>query len=385
MPIPTVRKMIEGLIATPSVSSVVEDIDMGNEAVTQLLADWCRQAGFAIEVMPIDGKPGHYNLIATRGSGPGGLVLAGHTDTVPFNESLWDSDPFAASERDGYIYGLGTTDMKAFLGMALAAAHTFEHAHFQKPLTILATADEESGMSGARALLDARRPVADFAVIGEPTNLRPVRMHKGAMSDGIRLTGRSGHSSDPTLGNNAMEGMYKIIGELMTIRAELQSRYKNDAFKVPHPTLNLGHIHGGDNPNRICGDCELLFDLRPLPGMNMEELYDTVHDRLLAVVNGSGLQLEFTMPFNGTYPMETAADSPIVKATENLTGYTAEAVSFGTEAPYFKEMGMDVVVLGPGDIATAHQPNECLALDRIDPTVDILQSLIQQYCVQPSA
>ncbi len=381
MPIPGVKEMIDKLIANPSVSSVVPSIDMGNETVTHELANWCRDAGFAVEIMPIDTKPGHYNMIATLGDGPGGLVLAGHTDTVPYNESLWDSDPFTVTERDGFLFGLGTTDMKAFLALALEAARHFNSADCKKPLTILATADEESGMSGARALLAARRPMADFAVVGEPTNLRPVRMHKGAMADGIRLTGRSGHSSDPSLGNNAMEGMYRIIGELLAIRTELQARYKNDAFHVPVPTLNLARIHGGDNPNRICGDCELTFDLRPLPGMNMEELRDTIHDRLVEAVRDTGLLLEFTMPFNATEPLETPADSPIVRATEKLTGHPAESAAFGTEAPYFQKLGMQVVVLGPGDIGTAHQPNECLRLDRIDPTINLLRSLISQYCV----
>ncbi len=381
MPIPGLRKMIDKLIATPSVSSVVPSINMGNEAVTHELANWCRDAGFAVEIMPVSTQDKHYNMIATLGEGPGGLVLAGHTDTVPLDESLWNSDPFSATERDGFLFGLGTTDMKAFLALALEAASHFNPANCKKPITILATADEESGMSGARALLDARRPMADFAIVGEPTNLRPVRMHKGAASDGIRLTGRSGHSSDPSLGNNAMEGMHRIIGELLLIRTELQAHFKNDAFHVPVPTLNLGRIHGGDNPNRICGDCELSFDLRPLPGMNVEELLDTIHDRLVETVRDTGLQLEFTMPFNGIQPMETAADSDIVRATEKLTGHPAEAAAFGTEAPYFQQLGMEVVVLGPGDIGTAHQPNECLRLDRIEPTINLLRSLISRYCV----
>lgn len=385
MPIPDITQMIARLIAIPSVSSVIPAIDMGNEAVTHALANWCSDSGFAVEIMPIENKPGHFNMVAKLGQGSGGLVLAGHTDTVPFNEALWQSDPFTTTERDGCLFGLGTTDMKAFLAIALETASHFDPNDFKKPLTLLASADEESGMSGAKALLNTQRTLADFAVIGEPTNLRPVRMHKGAISDGIRLTGRSGHSSDPSLGNNAMEGMYCIMGELLAIRTELQARYKDSAFQVPVPTLNLGHIHGGDNPNRICGDCELTFDLRPLPGMNIEELQNTVHQRLVNAVSDTGLKLEFTLPFNGIYPMETPVDASIVRAAEKLTGHPAEAVSFGTEAPYYQKMGMEVIVLGPGDISTAHQPNEYLRLDRIDPTVELLRSLIHQYCIKACA
>ncbi|MEM7292498.1 MAG: acetylornithine deacetylase [Pseudomonadota bacterium] len=381
----TVIDMIERLIAAPSVSSVMPEIDMGNEKVTHEIAGWCEDAGFAVEIMPIDNKPGHFNLIATLGRGSGGLVLAGHTDTVPFNEALWDSNPFVATQRNGRLHGLGTTDMKAFIALALEAARHFDPREFQRPLILLATADEESGMAGAQALLDAHRPKADFAIIGEPTNLKPVRMHKGGLSDGLRLVGRSGHSSDPSLGNNAMEGMYKVIGELLRFRDELKTQYNNPLFAVPHPTMNLGHIHGGDNPNRICGSCELTFDVRVLPGLELKELRETLHHRLANVVSDTGLQLEFTMPYNGLEPMETPADSPIVRFAERLTGAEAEAVSFGTEAPYFAEMGMDVVVLGPGDISTAHQPNEFLHLDRIEPTVSLLRNAVEQFCVRPNA
>ncbi|MEM7207036.1 MAG: acetylornithine deacetylase [Pseudomonadota bacterium] len=384
MSLPTTLEMIGDLIATPSVSSVVRSIDMGNEAVTNLIANWCNSAGFSVEIMPVADNPGHFNLIATLGQGKGGLVLSGHTDTVPFNEALWDSDPFVASEREGRLYGLGTSDMKSFIALALAAARTFDPRDFKRPLILLATADEESGMTGAQALLDANRPQADFAVIGEPTNMRPVRMHKGSFSDGLRLTGRSGHASDPSLGNNAMEGMYLIIGELLKVRDEWQSTYRNTEFKVPTPTMNLGHIHGGDNPNRICGDCEITFDVRALPGMNLEELQHALHKRLEEAVRHTGLKLDFTMPYNGVEPMDTPADSPIVSATEKLTGFEASAVNFGTEAPYFAQMGMDVVVLGPGDIATAHQPNEHLEIDTVEPTIDLLRKLIFQYCVDQS-
>ena len=100
-----------------------------------------------------------------------------------------------------------------------------------------------------------------------PTGLRPIRLHKGILMEAIHLRGRSGHSSDPSLGNNALEGMHAIISELLRWRAELQAEHRNPLFAVPVPTLNLDHIHGGDNPNRICADCELHIDLRPLPGM----------------------------------------------------------------------------------------------------------------------
>jgi len=168
-------------------------------------------------------------------------------------------------------------------------------------------------MSGARALSEAGRPHASLALIGEPTGLTPVRMHKGIMMEGIRLVGRAGHSSNPSLGNNAIDGMHRVISELMTWRQELESRWNNPAFEVPGPTLNLGHIHGGDNPNRICGECELRIDLRPLPGMDLEALHDELRERLATRLADSGLRLEVESLFPALPGMETAPDSPMVQ------------------------------------------------------------------------
>ena len=147
------------------------------------------------------------------------------------------------------------------------------------------------------------------------------------------------------------------------------------------PTLNLGHIHGGDNPNRICADCELLIDLRPLPGMPLAELRETLTRRLQQALADSGLQLTVSPLFDGVPAMATPAESDIVRATESLTGYDASAVAFATEGPYFNQMGMNTVVIGPGDIDQAHQPDEYLSEDRIDPTITLLRQLIQRFCL----
>ena len=380
---PKLLEMIGALIAAPSVSSVSPQFDQGNRAVIDLLAAWLEALGFLVEIQPLPRHPGKANLIATLGTGGGGLVLAGHTDTVPCDPELWISDPFRLTERDQKLYGLGTSDMKAFLALAVEAAGRFDAKQLREPLTIVATADEESSMAGALALVEAGRALGRHAIIGEPTGLRPIRTHKGIMMEAIRVRGRSGHSSDPALGNSALEGMYQVLGEILTWRAELQQRYRNPLFKVPVPTLNLGHIHGGDNPNRICGACELHIDLRPLPGMDLDDLHGELERRLTQRLAGSGLSLQVEPLFAGTPAMETAAGAAIVEAGERLTGHAAEAVAFGTEGPYFNALGMETLILGPGDIAQAHQPDEYLRLDRIDPTLDLLTKIIGEFCVAP--
>jgi acetylornithine deacetylase len=378
---PSVIDMIGRLIATPSVSSSLPHLDMGNQAVIEWLAEVLENEGFEVEIQKVAEQPAKANLIATLGSGSDGLVLSGHTDTVPYDEGRWRSDPFTLEERDNRLYGLGTSDMKSFLALAIEAARGIDVAEMRHPLIILATADEETSMNGAKALVAENRRLGRYAVIGEPTGLHPVRQHKGIMMESIRLTGQSGHSSNPAYGNNAMEGMADIIQELRAYRAELQSRYQNPAFELPVPTLNLGHIHGGDSPNRICGECELQIDLRPLPGMDINELRNSLRSRLQPLAAARGLNLELEPLFDGIPGMQTDEDAEIVRIAEKLTGHSSESVAFGTEGPFLSSLGMETIIMGPGDIALAHQPDEYLSLSHIQPAIDILRQLIKRFCL----
>jgi len=379
--VPDLKQQLQQLVACPSVSATNPKLDMGNRGVVELLAAWLETLGFAVELMPIDGRPDKANMIATLGRGDGGLILAGHTDTVPFDEGRWRSDPFQLLDRDNRFYGLGATDMKGFFPIAIEAARSFVDRPLQQPLIVLATADEETSMAGARALVKAGRPKARYAVVGEPTGLKPIHMHKGAMMEAVRITGQSGHSSNPALGANALEAMHRAMGELLKLRGEWQGRYNNPGFAVPVPTLNLGCIHGGDNPNRICGYTELQFDVRPLPGMRLEELRAELDRRLRACIEDEKIQLEYAPLFLGTEAFEQDIHSELVKTAEKLTGHSAESVAFATEAPYFKSMGIDTIVLGPGDIDQAHQPDEYLGQERIEPMVEVLRGLIAKFCL----
>ncbi len=383
--VPPLLDMMRTLIAQPSVSSARPALDMSNVAVLTHLQSWLDDLGFRTELQALTDDPAKANLIATLGSGPGGLVLAGHTDTVPWDEGRWQVDPFAGQIRDERLYGLGSADMKSFLAMAVEAAGRFADTPLREPLIILATADEECSMMGARHLAAQGRPRARAAVVGEPTGLRPVRMHKGIMMERIVLRGLSGHSSNPALGRNALDGMHRVMGALMQLREDFAQRYREPAFSVPQPTLNLGHIHGGDNPNRICAECELHFDLRLLPGMEIDEMRALLARTAHEAVAGSGLEVEYMPLFDGVAAMSTPAGSALVAAVEKLTGFSAGAVDFGTEGPFYRSMGMDTVILGPGSIDQAHQPDEFLELAQVEPTVSLLESLIHRFCADPGS
>lgn len=380
--IPAFETCLAELIGIPSVSSIDPAHDQGNRAVVERLADYFAGLGLLTEVKPIPGKPDKFNLLATLGGAgePAALVLAGHTDTVPFDAEGWHTDPFRLTKKADRYYGLGVADMKGFFPIVLEALARLAGARLKRPLAVVATADEESSMAGARALLAQRRPPGRYCVIGEPTGLVPCHMHKGIIVETVRLTGQSGHSSDPALGQNALEGMHAVINALLAWRAELQRQYHNHDFKPPAPTMNLGRIRGGDSANRICAECELSLDLRILPGMSVAECRQRLHDTVRGAVAGKALRLEFSSVFDGTPPMRTARDSEIVRISEKLSGHTARAVAYGTEGPFFNELGMETVILGPGDIEVAHRPNEYLPIDRIAPMIDIVTRLTRHFC-----
>lgn len=371
--------MVRDLVGTPSVSSTQSQFDQSNNDVIHLLANWLEPLGFHIEIIPIKGKPGKSNLIARFGKGSEGLVLSGHSDTVPFDEHLWQSDPFSMSEQDDKWHGLGSCDMKSFFAIAIEAAIPLLQESFKRPLIIMATADEESSMSGAKQLIRKNVADASFAIIGEPTDLKPITGHKGIMMLKLRIEGTSGHSSDPALGNNAIEGMHRAITELMTYRDELGTTHQDLRFDVSVPTMNFGCIHGGDNPNRICDHAELAFDLRNLPSMDMLDFSGALEDRVARVIEDQGFTCRLE-PLFAPVPAFDNEDSVLAKQISALTGSRPGSVAFGTEAPFLMDLDLDTVVIGPGSINQAHQPNEYLPLAQIDPAIDLLRNLIGSHC-----
>ncbi|PCI69492.1 MAG: acetylornithine deacetylase [Piscirickettsiaceae bacterium] len=379
-------EMMRALIGTPSVSSTNSSHDQSNLPVIHLLADWLDNLGFDVDIHTLANQPNKANLIATLGpkhKGANGLILSGHADTVPYDDTQWAQDPFKLTEKDNKFFGLGSTDMKSFFALAIETASTFKASDLKAPITLLATADEESAMSGAQALTKQQLEHARYAIIGEPTSLIPVRMHKGVMMESIVVTGHAGHSSNPTLGASATEGMNIVINELLKWREELQSKHHNPVFEVSVPTMNIGSIHGGDNPNRICSHCETQIDIRPLPGMNIDDLRADLQHRLSKLLPASsGLSLRYTPIFCGVPPFETPADAAFTKTVERFSNATAEAVAFGTEAPYLTQLGIDTIVMGPGNINQAHQPNEYIPAQQIIPYCNFLQKLITNICVK---
>ncbi|ENM3752907.1 acetylornithine deacetylase [Vibrio cholerae] len=377
MPLPSFLEVYEGLISTSSISSTDARWDEGNEQVIAKLADWLSALGFSIQIEQV--APNKQNLIAKLGSGEGGLLLAGHSDTVPFDEGRWNYNPHALTQANNRFYGLGTADMKGFFAFIYEAVKNVDWSKQTKPLYVLATCDEETTMLGARHFTENAPFKPDYCIIGEPTSLVPIRAHKGHVANAIRVTGKSGHSSNPALGINAIEIMHEVLFALMQLRDRLIKEYHHPGFEIPTPTLNLGHIHGGDSPNRICGCCELHYDVRPLPGISLDGLDNLMRDALREVQQKWPGRIEL-VPLHDPIPgYECAHDHPFIHGISEICEQEAQTVNYCTEAPFLQQI-CPTLVLGPGSIDQAHQPDEFLAFEFIDPTVRVLSRAMQKYC-----
>lgn len=378
--LPDFTQAISELIAQPSISSSQASWDQSNQSIINLLATWFEALGFTITIQAVPNVKGKFNMLAKLGSGEGGLLLAGHSDTVPFDENRWLSDPLKVNHKDDKLFGLGTCDMKGFFAFILHVCQKIDLKKINKPLYILATADEETTMAGARFFANSGLIKPDVAIIGEPTNLVPVIMHKGHMSHKISITGQSGHSSKPASGINAIEIIYKVIGELFKLRETLNCNYKNEAFDVQTPTLNLGAIRGGDNANRICGHCELDIDMRALPGMKDAELITWLSNALQPIAEEYPGRLTITELDPSSPSFKQEAKSELVLTSVKLSGHACCAVNYATEAPFIQQLGCQTIVMGPGSIDQAHQPNEFLAVSEIIKTQQLLERVIHHYC-----
>ncbi|MDH3817437.1 MAG: acetylornithine deacetylase [Myxococcales bacterium] len=380
--LPPALEMIRQLVATPSVSSPDDRFDQSNREVIDLVAGWAAGLGFAVRIEALPGDSGKANLIATLGEGEDGLVLSGHTDTVPYNVERWTDDPFVLTERDGKLHGLGTADMKGFFAAALHAISRFEPGQLRAPITLLGTADEESTMNGARALAERGERLGRYAIIGEPTGLQPIRKHKGVFYVQVTVGGRAGHASNPALGVNAIDGLHLVLAGLQSWRDTIGERYRDDDFEVPTPTLNFGRITGGDSPNRICAECKLDVDVRLLPGMRRPTVVAELRDVVANALDGG--PWTFDVGAIGGYADAFAgpSDAEFSGAVETLCGCSAKTALFGTEAPFLTELGLQTLVLGAGDIAVAHQPDEYVTIAAIERATDVYANLIQRFCIE---
>jgi acetylornithine deacetylase len=311
---------------------------------------------------------------AAGGTARPGLVLSGHMDVVPAEEAGWESDPFTLTDKGDRYVGRGACDMKGFLAIAanLALEASERSAggtgqgpwagrRLAHPLALVLTYDEEVGTLGARRLAEScpeARALPASVVIGEPTELRVARAHKGHLRLRITLHGRSAHSGLPHLGVNAIEPAGAVVAALAELRRELEAEavpHRELFPDVPFVPLTVGTIHGGAAVNVVPDRCTLEVGLRPLPGGDSRQLAE----RVARVARQAAAPLVPEIEVLGdSPPMLAADDAPVLRSLRALVGGEAIAVSFATDAGWLQRLGMQCVLFGPGSISAAHRPNE---------------------------
>jgi acetylornithine deacetylase len=375
----TVKETLADLVAIDSVST------RSNVEIIDYLSRRCEALGFQIKRLPYTDDKGveKINLIAISGANFSAappeveLALVGHTDTVPYDPN-W-SEALKLIEREGKLFGRGACDTKAFIAAALAAVESSGRETIARPFALIFTADEEIGLVGAKRLAEACAVRARYAIVGEPTSLRPMRAGKGYCLAEIKVTGREAHSAYPQLGTSAVFGAARLISAIETIAKKLSTE-QHPAFDPAYTTLNVGLVQGGTAKNVIAGDCRFTLEWRPIPGQDAGKLLDLLN---AAIDDQKRRDPEFICEVDAARAdegFETPANSPVVKMLEELTGNAAGTVAFGTEATQMAELGADAVVLGPGDIRVAHRTGEFVPVAELEACVNILQQAIARLC-----
>lgn len=311
-----------------------------------------------------------------------GVVLSGHMDCVPAREDAWESSPFELTDRGDRWVGRGTSDMKGFLALAIAAALEVPAASLRKQLALLLTYDEEVGTLGAHHFVQHYRDAATLprnVIIGEPTSLRVVRMNKGHLKMRVTIRGKSAHSGYPHLGRNAIEAAAPVIAAITRFRAELEeeaTEYGSFFEPVPYVTLNAGTISGGSAVNVVPDRCTIELGARLLPGMSAEEMIERARRAIATAPADAELSLISNSP-----PLLLDETAPIHRHLCELRGQsTSESVSFATDAGWLQSLDLDCALWGPGSIEVAHRPNEFMPKAEFFAARDLLPRIIERFC-----
>ena len=336
------------------------------------LIEWVRDylAGLGVESeLVLSADRAKANLYATVGAADRpGIMLSGHTDVVPVDGQDWRSDPFALVERDGLVYGRGTSDMKGFIAVVLAQAPAFVERQLKTPIHLAFSYDEEVGCLGVRRLIDRLRqlPVKPAAcIVGEPTEMKVVRAHKGKLSFACEVQGFECHSSLAHTGVNAVEYAAEIVALLRRMARERREKGPFDqGYAPPYTTIHTGLIQGGTALNIVPKDCRFEFEWRYLPDDDRDALFEQVRHlaedvlapEMRAVHGDAGIRLTELSDMPGFDTPEDAEITTLVKALAGAND--AGKVSFGTEAGLFNDADIPTIICGPGNVEQAHKPNE---------------------------
>ncbi|HXT61458.1 MAG TPA: acetylornithine deacetylase [Pyrinomonadaceae bacterium] len=380
----TVEDTLAELIAIDSVSA------HSNSAIVSYLAGRCERLGFQTQQFPHIDEKGvqKINLVALTSACDSSkqtqtevcateLALVGHTDTVPYDPN-W-SEALALTERDGKLFGRGACDTKAFIAAALTAIDSLDLAKLTKPLALVFTSDEEIGCLGAKRLAEANSFTAQYAIVGEPTSLQPMRAGKGYCLAQVTLRGREAHSAYPQLGASAIFHAARLIERIESIAEKIKT-YEHKDFDPPYTTLNVGLINGGSAKNIVPGECRFTLEWRTIPGQDSNHVLNLLSQ---AADDLQKQDADFICEIDAPRAddsFETPDNSRLVHFLEDASGKSSGTVAFGTEAPSMIKLGAEAVVFGPGDIRVAHRTGEFVPVDQLNQCVKILRTAIEKFC-----
>ncbi|MCQ8781867.1 acetylornithine deacetylase [Mangrovibrevibacter kandeliae] len=375
--------MLARLVGFPTVSSA------SNLPLIDFAAEHLSAHGIASHRVPnADGSK--TNLWATIGPDvAGGVVLSGHTDVVPTEGQVWDTDPFTLTKRGDRLYGRGTTDMKSFVAIALALAPEMAAAGLKRPIHLALSYDEEVGCLGAPAMIaDMRNVIAPprAVIVGEPTKMQVVTGHKGVMGLEVHVRGKPVHSSVVHEGVSAVMVAARLIGWLgdRMERNRLAAATAGESlYDPPYTTLHCGRIEGGTAHNITAKDCRFTVDVRTMPGERSADYlaeFAAFAARLEAdmhrVDGGTGIDI-VRRSDTPSCRREPAGEAEAL--ARSLTGDNAEhVVAYGTEAGQFQDASFSTVVCGPGDMEQGHKPNEFITLEQLAAGAAFQRRLIAQ-------
>ncbi|MFH1805921.1 MAG: acetylornithine deacetylase [Pseudomonadota bacterium] len=329
------------------------------------------------------------NLLATIGpKNAPGIVFSGHTDVVPALEKGWETPAFDMHERDGKLFGRGTTDMKGFVACALAMVPDLVTRSLSMPVHLAFSYDEEVGCLGVGSMVDhlAQLPHPPrLAIIGEPTEMKVINGQKGKYSMRVNVTGTAGHSSFAPHHVNAIEYAARAIAMISDIGRDFEINGPFDPdFTVPHSTMLTTTIGGGTATNVTPDFCEFTFEIRHLPDHDAQtvlaHIQRTVTDTLQAEMQAKEPETGFEWEKIFAYPgMGDCTDADGFALVRNVIPTVSGKVSYGSEGGIFEKQGhIPSIICGPGSIKQAHKRNEFVEISQLDDCLDFLAKITDQ-------
>ena len=329
------------------------------------------------------------NIFATIGPQlDGGVVLNGHTDVVPVTGQNWSTNPFELTRKGDRLYGRGSVDMKGFLASVLASVPLFKSAKLSKPIHIAFSYDEEIGGLGMPVLIKSMAQIPyrpEIVIVGEPTEMKLITGHKGGYEMRTEITGFEVHSSNPTIGVNAISAAVKLITKIDSIAARLAaSPYTHSPFDPSYCTINVGTIEGGTASNATAGWCHFGWEFRQMPGEDGRQIISEVeqyaNNEILPTMKAINPAADIKILTNAAIPALDDSNAELAaNFVSEITGLNSrDVVSFGTDAGYFSDDGISTVVFGPGSISRAHKPDEYIEVDELAQGLEFLEKVAQK-------